>query len=195
MSDTQYDKLLKIHTTGRDDSHSDTFRYPNEPTPYEVLERLARSGYLTKKNKLLEYGCGKGRVDFYLAFQVKCRCIGVEYEERIYDRAMQNKESGISGGRVELVRTAAEDFDVPSDVDRLYFFNPFSVEILKKVMSRVLVSWYENPRELLLFFYYPSDEYVPYLLTREELMFADEISCEDLFPGDSRERILVFEMG
>ena len=112
MSDTQYDKLLKIHTTGRDDSHSDTFRYPYEPTPYEVLERLARSGYLTKKNKLLDYGCGKGRVDFYLAFQVKCRCIGVEYDERIYDRAMQNKESGISGGRVELVRTAAEDFDV-----------------------------------------------------------------------------------
>ncbi len=195
MSDTQYDKLLKIHTTGRDDSHSDTFRYPYEPTPYEVLERLARSGYLTKKNKLLDYGCGKGRVDFYLAFQVKCRCIGVEYDERIYDRAMQNKESGISGSRVELVRTSAEDFDVPSDVDRLYFFNPFSVEILKKVMSRVLVSWYENPRELLLFFYYPSDEYVPYLLTREELMFVDEISCEDLFPGDSRERILVFEMG
>ena len=30
----QWDKLLKIKTTGRDDSHSDQYRYPYEPTPY-----------------------------------------------------------------------------------------------------------------------------------------------------------------
>ena len=46
------DKLLKIKTTGRDDSHSDQFHYPYEPTPYVVLERLANSGYIGKKNKM-----------------------------------------------------------------------------------------------------------------------------------------------
>lgn len=46
-----------------------------------------------------------------------------------------------------------------------------------------------------LFFYYPSDEYVAYLMTCEELMFMDEIDCSKLFKGENqRERILVFEM-
>ncbi len=60
----KWDKLLQIHTTGRDDSDSDQYRYPYEPTPYKVLERLANSGLLRKGNTLLDYGCGKGRVDF-----------------------------------------------------------------------------------------------------------------------------------
>ena len=44
MTDAQWDKLLNIRTSGRDDTHSDRFRYPYEPTPYSVLERLAVSG-------------------------------------------------------------------------------------------------------------------------------------------------------
>ena len=52
MDETKWDKLLNIKTTGRDDSRADQFRYPYEPTPYSVLERLANSGYVTKKNVL-----------------------------------------------------------------------------------------------------------------------------------------------
>ena len=80
-------------------------------------------------------------------------------------------------------------------MDRCYFFNPFSVEILQKVMARILDSYYENPRNIQLYFYYPSDEYVAYLMTQELLMFVDEIDCGDLFEGkDPREKILIFEI-
>lgn len=60
QNETQLDRLLKIKTTGRDDSHSDQYRYPYEPTQYCVLERLAHSGLIGKKNVLLDYGTGKG---------------------------------------------------------------------------------------------------------------------------------------
>ena len=47
-----------------------------------------------------------------------------------------------------------------------------------------------------LFFYYPDDEYIGYLMAQEELWFLDEIDCQDLFKGkNSRERILIFEIG
>lgn len=49
MSETRWDKLLHIKTTGRDDSRADQYRYPYEPTPYAVLERLENSGYITKR--------------------------------------------------------------------------------------------------------------------------------------------------
>ena len=162
----------------------------------QVLERLANSGLLCKENTLLDYGCGKGRVDFFLSYQTRCHTIGVEYNERIYEKAIENREQGAAAGRTEFVLADAVQFSVPAEVDRIYFFNPFSIEILKKVLARVLESYYENPRELLLFFYYPSDEYISYLMTVDELIFSDEIDCKDLFPGENkRERIVVFEVG
>ena len=188
------DKMLKIKTTGRDDSHSDQFHYPYEPTPYVVLERLANSGYIGKKNKLVDYGCGKGRVDFFLSYQTRCKSVGVEYDERIYKTAIENKQTAISAVRTEFVLIDARVYEVLDDADRFYFFNPFSVEILRKVIARILESYYENPRELFLFFYYPADEYISYLMTVDMLEFYDEIECDDLFAGDARERILIFQL-
>lgn len=130
-NESRWDKLLNIHTMGRDDTRADQYRYPYEPTPYSVLERLAN----------------------------------------------------------------AEQFEVPKAADCMYFFNPFSVEILRKVMARILESYYAYPRRIQLFFYYPSDEYILYLMTVDELMFTDEIVCMNLFPGeDPREKIAIFEL-
>lgn len=193
--ENKWDKLLKIKTSGRDDSHADQYRYPYEPTPYSVLERLAYSGYIGKKNTLVDYGCGKGRVDFFLSYQTRCRSVGIEYDERIYSSAVENKRLAVSTGRVMFLLQNAETYAVPEDADRFYFFNPFSVEILRSVLERIMESYYENPREMLLFFYYPSDEYISYLMTVDILTFMDEIGCMDLFEGENpRERILVFEV-
>ena len=192
-NENKWDKLLQIKTTGRDDSNSDQYRFPYEPTPYSVLERLANSGYIRKKDVVLDYGCGKGRVDFFLSYQTKASTIGIEYDERIYQNAIENQKSIVSRTKTEFVLTRAEVYEVPSEVNRCYFFNPFSVEILHKVMARIVESYYENPREILLFFYYPSEEYISYLMTVDELEFYDEIACKDLFGGnDSREQILIF---
>lgn len=193
--ESQWDKLLKIKTTGRDDSRSDQYRYPYEPTQYLVLERLANSGLISKKNTVLDYGTGKGRVCFYLSYQTRCRSVGMEYDERIFSAAESNREHAVSGRRVSFELTGAEEYAVPTDVDRCYFFNPFSVEILQKVLARIYESYYENPREILLMFYYPSEEYISCLMTEEALMFVDEISTEDLFEvKNERERILIFSV-
>ena len=190
-----WDKLLKIKTSGRDDSKADQYRYPYEPTPYAVLERLANSGWIRKKDVVLDYGCGKGRVDFFLSYQTRAKSIGIEYDERIYAGAMENLRTGVSAGRVTFLLENAETYAVPAEVTRLYFFNPFSVEVLQKVMARITESYYEAPREIRLFFYYPSEEYVSYLMTVNELEFFDEIDCMDLFEEKSvRERILIFRM-
>ncbi len=195
-NESRWDKLLNIRTMGRDDTHADQYRYPYEPTPYSVLERLANSGYIRKGNTLLDYGCGKGRVDYFLSYQTRCSSIGIEYDERIYEKAVDNKKNAVSSGRVEVELANAEQFEVPEAADRMYFFNPFSVEILRKVTARILESYYTYPRKIQLFFYYPSDEYISYLMTVEEMMFVDEIVCMDLFPGeDPREKITIFELG
>ena len=77
----------------------------------------------------------------------------------------------------------------------LFLFNPFSIEILKCVMSRLLDSYYEYSRIMRLFFYYPQDEYVSFLMSVDEPDFVDEIDCVDLFAeSDDRNRVLIFEL-
>lgn len=195
-NENTWDKLLKIKTTGRDDSNADQYCYPYEPTPYMVLERLANSGLIRKNDAVLDYGCGKGRVDFFLSYQTRAKTIGIEYDERIYNGAIENQKAAVSGGKTKFELAKAESYVVPQEVNRCYFFNPFSVELLRKVIARIIESYYDNPREILLFFYYPSEEYISYLMTVDEIEFFDEIFCGDLFQeNDKREQIMIFQIG
>lgn len=189
------DRLLKIRTSGRDATGSDQYKYPYEPTPYSVLERLGNSGEIGKQNTLLDYGCGKGRVDFFLSYQTGCRSIGIEYNERFYQAALKNKEASAVGRKTDFVLEDASRWAVPREVDRCFFFNPFCLEILKKVMARILESYYEDPREIRLYFYYASEEYIRYLSEIDILEKKESILCQDLFPGeDPREQIYIFSL-
>ena len=108
-----------------------------------------------------------------------------------YGAALENQRRAKADAQFRLAR--AEEYEVPPCVNRCYFFNPFSVEILQKVMARIIESWYADPREILLFFYYPSDDFMAFLMTVDELDFYDEIDCSDLFEGNgARERIMIF---
>ena len=196
VNEYNWDKLLKIKTSGRDDTKADQYCYPYEPTPYCVLERLANSGYIKKNNRVIDYGCGKGRVDFFLSYQTRCKSVGIEYDERIYKDACNNQNTAVSGSRTEFLLQKAETYLLEKQEDRMFFFNPFSIEILRNVIARIVQSYYTEPRQMLLFFYYPSDEYIAYLMTVDELTFVDEIECMDLFEGNNkRERIMIFEIG
>ena len=186
---------MQISTAGRDETNADEYHHPYEPTDYCVLERLAKSGFFGEEDVVLDYGCGKGRVGFFLSYRTRARSIGIEYDEHIYKDALNNRKSTVSRMKPDFVLTRAEEYEVPPEVNRCYFFNPFSVEILHKVMARITESWYERPREIFLFFYYPADEYIACLMTVDELEFYDEIACDDLFEGnDPRERILIFRL-
>ena len=194
MKAYDWDKRLKIKTDGRDDYHADNYHYPYEPTPYSVLERFAESGYVGPENVLVDYGCGKGRVSFFLKHVIGCDVIGVEYDERIHQQALRNLETYAGKGKLEFICADAGNFEVNA-ADCFYFFNPFSVEVLRTVLGRIVESYYDEPRHMQLFFYYPEDEYLAYLMSIPELMFVDEIDCQDLFVGNNRrERLVVFEM-
>ncbi len=189
----EWDNLLGIKTTGRDDSISDLTCYPYEPTDYRVLEQVASTGLIGKQNILLDYGCGKGRVSFFLSSQTKCRSIGIEYNPRLLERAKLNQENAPRGHFVTLVQADAADFIVPPKADRAFFFNPFSGDILRKVMANLLISCSEHPRKILLFFYYPSEFYLEYLAALPRITLVDTIDCCSGTEADPREKLLIYQ--
>lgn len=188
-----WDTKLNIDTEGLDESHADWHHFRYEPTPYEVLERILDTGLITEKNHLMDMGCGKGRVSFFLSMFTGCRSTGVDFDSHLIELAHQNKKKYPKADLIQFVCQNAENVE-PTDEDVFYFFNPFSEKILRSVMARIIESYYMNPRKIRLFFYYPSHDALVYLTSLDELIFYDEIDCQDLYEeADERERIMIFE--
>lgn len=196
-NEAQWEKRLNIRTAAGSYEKDDSNHSRYEPTAYAVLGRLAESGYLRPENKLVDYGCGKGRVGFYLNRALGIRTVGVEYNERLHAEAQENMKR-FAGGRAENIRFVlgnAENYEV-TDEDIFYFFNPFSERILRSVISRILESYYARPRRMLLLFYYALDSYLDCLGSEDALTYEGEIDCRDLFePADEREKILIYSVG
>jgi len=196
MNEAQWEKKLNIRTTAADFEKDDAHHSRYEPTSYAVLERLAESAYIKNTDTIVDYGCGKGRVGFFLNYVLGCKAVGVEYNQTLCAYAEENLAafSGRNRSGIRFECVSAEKYEV-KDAGCFYFFNPFSAEILRAVLNRIFDSYYANPRELRLFFYYALDEYLSILMTDERLSFAGEIDCRDLFPGENpKERILIFEI-
>lgn len=199
FDDILYDTQLNIKTTDRDDTFSDTHHYPYEPTQYRVLDRIVEEGVVEDCTHIIDYGCGKGRVSMYLASKLRCKSTGIDLEDSFVADALENlKQADLESEQkenIEFLVADAAQFAVPASADVFYFFNPFSVHILASVMERILESYYDDPRPMTLLFYYPSDEYVSYLMRQDALLFDDEIDCRDLFDGqDERERVMIYRM-
>lgn len=191
----KWERKLNIVTGAGEYEKEDSNHSRYEPTSYGVLERLARSGYLSRDDTLVDYGCGKGRVSFFMNYVVGCSAIGVEYSESLYEDALKNLASyaGRKSG-VSFVCRNAENYEV-GEANNFYFFNPFSEKILRSVLQRIYESCYENPRQIRLFFYYALDSYVSLLMSEQELAYEGEIDCRDLFHNnDSREKIIIFRI-
>lgn len=195
MNDRNWDRKLHIHTVGRNDKDATEHCFPYEPTPYAVLERLAGAGYIKRNNCVLDYGCGLGRVCFFLAAMTGCEAIGVDFSERLVQKAQDNRMKFAERERVMFLHCYAEQYMLHRE-DRIFFFNPFTAQILRSVLGKIRRSRSINPREIYIFCYYPSDEFVATLMTEPDICFIDEIDCRDLFDGaNNRERLLVFSFG
>ena len=184
MNDREWDKRLHIRTIGREDEANANYS-PYEPTPYSVLQRLADSGHIRRKQHLLDYGCGKGRVAFFMASELGCRVTGIDYSQKLIDIAMENRRTSRLGDRVRLICARAEQYAL-QDEDVFFFFNPFSEKIFESVLRRLA-------RETTVICYYPSEAYLQCLDGVGE--WVDDIDCNDLFNGrnNPRERLVGYK--
>ncbi|MCM1091201.1 MAG: methyltransferase domain-containing protein [Butyrivibrio sp.] len=158
-----YEKPRGLDFTMRDKSLSKKsgFRYhgyskTNEKHLREIFQRLS-----FEDARILDVGCGKGVV---LKEAVKFpfqKIAGIEIQEKLAQTAKRNFEIlGISD-KIECLQCDALDFDRYGDYNVFFFFNPFSEEVLQKVVDKIIKSRggeddiitviYHNPRFLSVF--------------------------------------------
>ena len=104
---------------------------------YCVLERLANSGHIRKKHTLIDYGSGKGRVSIFMAYQTGCHSIGIEYDERLYEKALLNGEAQQRAIGCVLCTVMRRSMNCQPQADRCFFFNPFALHTIKRVLGNI----------------------------------------------------------
>ncbi|HSJ36744.1 MAG TPA: class I SAM-dependent methyltransferase [Planococcus sp. (in: firmicutes)] len=171
MKEHEGDQYLNIQTAGTQWISEATLHHNRyEPTPYEHLMHMFNSHPLEAESGLVDFGCGKGRINFYAHDRFGCRTTGVELNTSFCTEAKQNlKEyrlNGRNGSALDRIRfdcRMAQDYEVQPDDSVFYFFNPFSVQIFMKVVDNILRSGEVFPREMEIILYYPSIEYIEFL--------------------------------
>jgi SAM-dependent methyltransferase len=185
MNDKYFDKLLGIKTEGLQKGYSKSFHYHRyEPTPYHALQEFFKKYPLKSTNRIVDFGCGKGRLNFYINNVFSSTVVGIEMEEGFYQKAVENREGYLkkfpgSKGQIHFRRCLAEEYPIDQRDNRFYFFNPFTIQIFMKVIHNILLSVEKSPREVELIIYYGSEDYVYFL----ENQTAFELKEEMLLSG------------
>lgn len=200
MKENYYEKLLNINTKGNENwNKTSIHNHPYEPTLYEALDVLFKNYDLDKKDRVVDFGCGKGRLIFYINYRFKCIANGIEMNEIYYNEALLNKSRYIQKNKkmedkINFYCNLAQNYDIDSKDNKFYFFNPFSVQIFMRVVENILDSFEKNPRNVDLILYYPSDDYVQFLEYRTPFILENEIIFEDLYKNDPKEKFLIYTL-
>lgn len=185
------DQILGVETAGividsADDAHQ---RY--EPTPFYVIKELINMKLLTKDNKVIDYGSGKGRIAFALNQIIGCEVIGVEFSEKLYQMALDNLKAYGEDKGVSFVNEDAINFDpTMTGADTFYFFNPFGLPTFKQVLKKII----DTPTSKFLIFYFMDVETFQFLNLSKDLKMIKNIRCL-LTPNDYLgNRMMIFEI-
>lgn len=201
MKEQKFDDLLHINTIGDQIGFNKSYHYHRyEPTPYSALEYLFSRYSLRSSDCIVDYGCGKGRLNFYIHHLFNASVTGVEMNKQFYEQAVENRErysKKVRGSKekIHFHCCLAEEYEITPQDNIFYFFNPFSIQIFMKIINRILLSIEQHPRDVELVLYYISDEYVYFLEHQTPFEWKEEIELPEAHSKNPNERFLIYKLG
>ncbi|MCL6574477.1 MAG: class I SAM-dependent methyltransferase, partial [Bacillus sp. (in: Bacteria)] len=145
MKEYYYDKLFNIKTSGDQEGINKSLHYHRyEATPYSALEELFSNYRLHSSDHFVDFGCGKGRLNFYIHHLFNAMVVGVEMNEAYYQKAVKNrisylKKTNSGKDKIHFCCCLAEEYQIDPLDNRFYFFNPFSLQIFRKIINNILL--------------------------------------------------------
>lgn len=114
--------------------HGDAGAHDPTPTPYFILEELFGLYAFTEQSRLLDVGCGAGRVlAHFLAKGFPGRAEGVELDPALAARA---RSWAAPHGNLGVFEGSVLDLDLSPYTD-FYLFNPFDFRVLVRFIEKL----------------------------------------------------------
>ncbi|MGN1030395.1 MAG: class I SAM-dependent methyltransferase [Butyricicoccaceae bacterium] len=198
MTEREYEQLLNIATTGVQTDDKDTYyEHRYEPTEYRVLELIRSAELVHSHDCVVDYGCGKGRLGFFLSHFLGCQTKGIEKNERYFRAAEQNRyayqQKYGKNDRITFIQCDALQYPIQREDSCFYFFNPFSIEIFRTVIWRIEEAVERQGIAPTLLLYYPAQEYLDFL--EEQTCFSLESQWQtNPESKDPRDVLLVYRI-
>jgi len=103
----------------------------------------------------LDYGAGKGRAVCAAATLPFRKIVGVEFSRVLIEAALANLErmKHRRTRQVAIHEADATEYEIPADVNLIYFFNPFAGPTLRKVVDKISSSLRAHPRLIYIVFF------------------------------------------
>ncbi|MEQ8199510.1 MAG: SAM-dependent methyltransferase [Clostridiaceae bacterium] len=200
MDEQSYEKQLNIKTSGEQKIFNESIHYNRyEPTSYSALEILSEQYEFTADDSVVDFGCGKGRLNFYINHFFGSAVTGIEMNTFFYKEAIDNKREYLKKHKkkkdsINFLNIFAEKYNINPSDNKFYFFNPFSSQIFIKVLGNILTSVEEYERTVDVILYYPSDEYMYFLENITPFVLFKQIRLPYLYDNDPRETFLVYRL-
>ncbi|GAB4073861.1 class I SAM-dependent methyltransferase [Barrientosiimonas marina] len=199
MKEYRYDKLLNIKTRRKKWIHADLHHNPYEPTPYHALETLCHNYHITSHDQIVDFGCGKGRLNFFSHYYYQASVTGVEMNYKLFKEAIKNRyrymeQTKQATDPISFHCCLAEDYRIDPADNRFYFFNPFSIQVFKQVVNNILHSAAQSAREIELIMYYASNAYIRFLDGETAFERQKEIVLPEMINRDPYERFNIYRL-
>jgi SAM-dependent methyltransferase len=200
MKEYYYDKLMGIKTGGDQEGFNNSFHYHRyEPTPYSALEELFNNYKITSSDRIVDFGCGKGRLNFFIHYYFLATVVGIEMNPDFYQEAIENRtgyfrKTNTINDNIHFYCCLAEEYQLDPLDNRFYFFNPFSIQIFMKTINNILLSVEKFERDIELILYYPSEDYIYYLENDTSFELKKEIILPYFYEHNSNERFLIYQL-
>ena len=145
------------------------------PLAYRHLVSILRRLQIGSDDVFLDYGCGKGRALVVAAKFSFREIIGVELSADLVETAKTNirMARGLHCRNIRVLCADAAEFDVPDSVTIIYFFNPFTGSVLRRVLVKIRESLDRRPRRIRVIFFNRAEfaketAFLPWVRTLEE---------------------------
>ena len=131
-----------------------------QPSPVHSLRQLLKRLDIRYEDFcFIDFGSGKGRTLLIAGEFPFKQVIGVEFSEILHRHGEQNiqRYPHRAATRVQSVHADATTFQPPPDALVAYFFNPFTLPVLERVLDKLVLSAAAVPRRIIVIYLYLPD--------------------------------------
>lgn len=202
-----FDAMFMIDTMNTINSFTNHHHNRYEPTHYhdllniiDVIQQKNLLQHPMNQNTLVDFGSGLLRVPITFQYFLNFKGKGIELNKQLYMFSLKN----LSQYQLEHQNTSinvynqnALEYEFKIEDTHLFFFNPFSEHIFKKMIERYIEMLESNTEKIsqlkyYIILYFPTYEYETLMSFYPQFQCIETMHLED-FDLDSREKVLIFE--
>jgi len=144
---------LEIHSKNKE------YGVMYQPTNARLFKKIMSVIRFPENSVFVDFGAGKGRVLLLAAQYPFRRITGVEFSGELVNICRQNivqHRKRVNGNKeISIIHSDAVDYSIENDANVFFFFNPFTEEVMVKVLENIYCSFKMSNREIFIIYHKP----------------------------------------